>query len=95
MTETGSEDKSIAIANGILQAIAMGTFIYVTFFEILQEELDPEDTSLGKIFFVAAGFVLMALLDLIPEDHPGSVARNTLWDTQLNNTTPWGTSSHV
>lgn len=67
MTETGNEDTSIAIANGVLQAIAMGTFIYVTFFEILQEEIDPDDSSLTKIFFVAAGFSLMALLGLIPE----------------------------
>ena len=71
MTETGSEDNAIAIANGILQAIAMGTFIYVTFFEILQEEIDPDDTSLGKICFIAAGFALMALLDLIPEEQGG------------------------
>lgn len=68
LTELGREGSSLALANGVLQAVAMGTFIYVTFFEILQEELDPHDTSLGKIFFVFAGFVMMALLDLIPEE---------------------------
>lgn len=70
LTELGGEDGKLAMANGILQAIAMGTFIYVTFFEILQEEIDPNDTSLGKIFFIFAGFVMMALLDLIPEETP-------------------------
>lgn len=68
MTETGSDASYVEIANGILQAIAMGTFIYVTFFEILQEQIDPEDTSLSKIVCIAAGFVMMALLDLIPEE---------------------------
>lgn len=67
MTEVESTSGNIDIANGLLQAIAMGTFIYVTFFEILQEEVDSEDTSLGKIVFIAAGFALMALLNLIPE----------------------------
>ena len=67
MTEVESSSGNIDIANGLLQAIAMGTFIYVTFFEILQEEVDSEDTSLGKIVFIALGFALMALLNLIPE----------------------------
>jgi len=72
MTEIESTDSNVDIANGILQAIAMGTFIYVTFFEILQEEVDSDDTSLGKIVFIAAGFALMALLNLVPEGDIGS-----------------------
>jgi solute carrier family 39 (zinc transporter), member 1/2/3 len=68
MTETGSDASSIDIANGLLQATAMGTFIYVTFFEILQEEVDAHDTSLAKVVCVAAGFAMMALLNLIPEE---------------------------
>lgn len=72
MTEIESASGNIDIANGILQAIAMGTFIYVTFFEILQEEVDSEDTSLGKIVCIAAGFALMALLNLIPEGPAGT-----------------------
>jgi len=67
MTEIESTDSNVDIANGILQAVAMGTFIYVTFFEILQEEIDAADTSLGKIVCIAAGFALMALLNLVPE----------------------------
>ena len=71
MTEIESTDSNVDIANGILQAIAMGTFIYVTFFEILQEEVDSDDTSLAKIVFIAAGFALMALLNLVPEGDMG------------------------
>lgn len=75
MTESGQQSNSLDVANGILQAIAMGTFIYVTFFEILQEEVDPEDTSVGKIVFIFLGFAMMALLDLIPEEQvTGSLA---------------------
>jgi zinc transporter 1/2/3 len=68
MTETRSNSSSIDVANGVLQAIAMGTFIYVTFFEILQEEVNPEDTSIAKVVFIAIGFAMMALLILIPEE---------------------------
>ena len=56
------------IAVGVLQAIAVGTFIYVTFFEILSEELTTHASSLSKVIFVAIGFMLMALLDLVPEE---------------------------
>ena len=66
--ETGSESDEIEIANGIMQAFACGTFIFVTFFEILQEEIDPHDTSIGKIACVALGFIMIALLILIPEE---------------------------
>jgi ZIP Zinc transporter len=55
------------IAVGVLQAIAVGTFIYVTFFEILSEEL-ADHSSVGKVLFVVVGFMLMALLDLVPEE---------------------------
>jgi len=81
MTEIESTSGNVDIANGILQAIAMGTFIYVTFFEILQEEVDSEDTSLGKIVCIAAGFALMALLNLIPEGHISSATNPSYLET--------------
>lgn len=68
MTETGHQSKELDLTNGILQAVAMGTFIYVTFFEILHEEIDANDTSILKVFFIALGFAMMALLTLIPEE---------------------------
>jgi zinc transporter 1/2/3 len=50
-----------------LQCIATGVFIYVTFFEILQRELGDEP-SFAKLAFMAVGFILLALLALIPEE---------------------------
>ena len=67
MTEVGRDATTVMAANGVLQGIAMGTFIYVTFFEILHEELESADTSFAKILCVAGGFVMMALLNIIPE----------------------------
>jgi len=68
LTEVSSRSEALEIANGVLQAFASGTFIFVTFFEILQEEIDPHDTSIGKIACVMAGFMTMALLVLIPDE---------------------------
>ncbi|CAG2209734.1 SLC39A1_2_3 [Mytilus edulis] len=39
-----------SLAEGILQGIACGTFLYVTFFEILQHELGKPDIRLIKTF---------------------------------------------
>jgi len=72
ITLTGESEQlspgPMMIAVGVLQAIAVGTFIYVTFFEILSEELSSHESSLSKVIFVAIGFMLMALLDLVPEE---------------------------
>ena len=68
MVEMGNESDTVEIMNGILQSMATGTFIYVTFFEILQEELCTEDSSMWKVFFVFVAFASMALLCLIPEE---------------------------
>jgi zinc transporter 1/2/3 len=67
LTELGTETVTIDMISGFLQAFAAGTFIFVTFFEILQEEIDPHDTSIGKIASVFLGFIVMALLTLIPD----------------------------
>jgi hypothetical protein len=67
MTEVGAESTQMEIANGILQAFASGTFIFVTFFEILQEEIDPHDTSIGKVLCALCGYVTVSLLILIPD----------------------------
>lgn len=95
MTESGHQSSSLDVANGILQAIAMGTFIYVTFFEILQEEIDPEDTSIGKIVFIALGFIMMALLDLIPEEQPINMLTTTTIITTLTHGNGSSTDSYV
>jgi hypothetical protein len=67
MTEVGAESTEMEIANGVLQAFASGTFIFVTFFEILQEEIDPHDTSIGKVVCALCGYLTVSLLVLIPD----------------------------
>ena len=67
--ETGGEGSvTLDATNGILQAIATGVFIYVTFFEILYGEITHHSTSITKLMFLFLGFACMALLGLIPEE---------------------------
>ncbi|EDO34311.1 predicted protein [Nematostella vectensis] len=44
------------LSSAILQGIANGTFIYVTFFEILQNELKGHGKKLLKLLFMVIGF---------------------------------------
>ncbi|XP_060068824.1 zinc transporter ZIP3-like [Ylistrum balloti] len=68
VTSTGSTDDSARnISSGILQSLAAGTFLYVTFFEILQKELS-NGYSLLKVFLIMLGFTAMALLKLLDKD---------------------------
>jgi len=66
MSEVGEPSTAMGIVDGVLQAFATGTFIFVTFFEILQEEIEPHDTSISKVSSALAGFIVMSLLILIP-----------------------------
>ena len=83
MVELGGESNSIEIVNGFLQSLATGTFIYVTFFEILQEELCDDDTSLRKVLFVFLGFALMAALSAIPEESGETLTGNDVISTTI------------
>merc|ERR1712198_417431 len=44
------------IANGVLQGIAGGTFLYITFFEVLPHEMNVPSHRLWKVVFVVLGF---------------------------------------
>lgn len=44
------------ICNGFLQGIAGGTFLYITFFEVLPHELNVPNKRLWKVFFVILGY---------------------------------------
>ena len=87
MTEVGTESAELEIANGILSSFACGSFIFVAFFEILQEEITPHDTSIGKIVSVAIGFAMIALLILIPEDSDADLPEMTTLDDLIWNFT--------
>lgn len=51
--------KSSNLASGILQGIANGTFIFVTFFEILQNELARKGNGLLKVLFMIIGYSIV------------------------------------
>merc|ERR1712130_391118 len=51
-----SSPLGVAICNGVLQGIAGGTFLYITFFEVLPHELNKPGSRLWKVFFVILGY---------------------------------------
>lgn len=57
-------DKGVEVylVSGILQGIACGTFLYVTFFEVLPHELNSGKSRLLKLTCVILGFSLVSLL---------------------------------
>ncbi|XP_033750753.1 zinc transporter ZIP1-like [Pecten maximus] len=68
VTSTGSGNESAQnTSSGILQSLAAGTFLYVTFFEILQKELS-NGYSLLKVFLTLLGFAAMAALKVLDAD---------------------------
>ena len=58
-------DDVFEVVSGVLQALCGGVFIYVTFLELLAREF-AGSTSLVKSAAVLSGFLLMALLKLVP-----------------------------
>lgn len=54
------------IGNAILQGLAAGTILYVTFFEVLDRER-KKDTAPGllKLLFTMIGFFLMFSLEVV------------------------------
>lgn len=93
MSEVGVTSTALDMANGILQAFACGTFIFVTFFEILQEEINPHDTSIGKVTGAALGFIAMALLTMIPDGTQNTSTDATTVTILQNSTVAYTTYS--
>uniref|UniRef100_A0A0M3JVV5 Zinc transporter ZIP2 (inferred by orthology to a human protein) n=1 Tax=Anisakis simplex TaxID=6269 RepID=A0A0M3JVV5_ANISI len=57
----------------ITQGLAVGTFIYVTFFEVLLHERDNEHPNLLKLAFMIVGFALIGAVRLFDtHSHEGS-----------------------
>ncbi|XP_037690374.1 zinc transporter ZIP2 isoform X2 [Choloepus didactylus] len=52
------------LAQAVLEGVAAGTFLYVTFLEILPRELAAPEAPLAKWSCVAAGFAFMAFIAL-------------------------------
>ena len=51
-----SNSLQAAVLSGCLQGIACGTFLYVTFFEVLPHELNSSDLRTPKMIFIILGF---------------------------------------
>ncbi|XP_006628913.1 zinc transporter ZIP1 [Lepisosteus oculatus] len=51
-----------ALIQAVLEGLAAGTFVYITFLEILPHELNSPDWQLLKVLFILLGFTTMALL---------------------------------
>jgi len=49
----------------IMQGVAVGTFLYVTFFEVLIHERNNEHPAMLKLLMMIVGFSLIGLLRLI------------------------------
>ncbi|XP_035509408.1 zinc transporter ZIP3-like [Morone saxatilis] len=54
-----------AVASVVLQGLAAGTFLFVTFFEILSRELDDKRDRLLKVLFLILGYASLAALVFI------------------------------
>ncbi|XP_044518242.1 zinc transporter ZIP2 isoform X1 [Gracilinanus agilis] len=58
----GDPEGGRALAQAVLEGVAAGTFLYVTFLEILPRELASSESPLAKWGCVAAGFTFMAII---------------------------------
>jgi len=87
LVETGGQDDPrIQIANGLLQSLATGIFIYVTFFEILQDELGHNKANFVKVMWICAGFLLLSSLGLLTPDDEDMEEDNSF--ASANSTNP-------
>jgi len=68
METSGTITPTHEFVIGSLQAIASGTLLYVTFFEVLQNERSVTRSGMWRLVFTLAGFALLAMLKLIDVD---------------------------
>ncbi|NXU40014.1 S39A3 protein, partial [Drymodes brunneopygia] len=61
-----SHSAAGGIASLLLQGVAGGTFLFVTFFEILAKELEDKSQRLLKVLCLVLGYAALAGLVLIP-----------------------------
>ncbi|VDL76404.1 unnamed protein product [Nippostrongylus brasiliensis] len=89
-----SFSKDVAIA--VLQGLAVGTFLYVTFFEVLLHERDNEHPNLLKLLFMLIGFSLIGLLRLVDNHEHGDflLASDNSTNSALTRSSHLGHSHH-
>ncbi|XP_067831945.1 zinc transporter ZIP1-like [Heptranchias perlo] len=54
-----TEDSSHQLVRSVLEGVATGTFIYITFMEILPHELSSSDQRICKVIMLIVGFALV------------------------------------
>ncbi|XP_056372496.1 zinc transporter ZIP3 [Hyla sarda] len=62
MAIQSAQNLASSIASALLQGIAGGTFLFVTFFEILVKELEDKHDRLLKVLFLVLGYTVLAVL---------------------------------
>ncbi|KFQ63250.1 zinc transporter ZIP3 [Pelecanus crispus] len=55
-----TQNAASSIASLLLQGIAGGTFLFITFFEILAKELEDKNDRLLKVLFLVLGYAALA-----------------------------------
>lgn len=69
VTETGQQSLATDVASAVLQGLATGTFLYVTFFEVLLDQM-KDDYNVLKVLAVIVGFACITVLELFSEELP-------------------------
>ena len=67
LTESGQSGPEFTLVTGILQGLACGVFLYVTFFEVLHKEL-AENQDMLKTLSVIVGYSVITLINLFLPD---------------------------
>ncbi|XP_049837772.1 zinc transporter ZIP1-like [Schistocerca gregaria] len=71
--EEFSHNVNSSVINGVLQGLACGTFVYVTFFEVLPHEINRGGNRLTKVLVLLLGFsFICGILFLEPSDNTHS-----------------------
>ena len=78
----GINSLSMQLTSAIIQGIAAGTFVYVTFLEILPAEINSAKNRLLKVGFIFLGFAFMAGLKFSFKGKDDNEVANI---SQLNN----------
>jgi zinc transporter 1/2/3 len=63
------DSRISVLIQGLLQGIACGTFLYVTFFEMLPHELNSSDIRLLKVVFLILGFSTVTAVVFISDEN--------------------------
>lgn len=69
VTEIGQQSMATDVASAVLQGLATGTFLYVTFFEVLLDQM-KDDHNVLKVLAVIIGFACITVLEVFTVEGP-------------------------